>query len=201
MARRGAAAAQGATVLSTESVRLSELEPYPGNPRVGDLDMIRQSIRDHGQYRAMVANRRTGQVLAGNHLLHAMKAEGWTEGLVHWVDVDETEAAKIVLVDNRTADLGRYDDALLAQLLQSLPDLDSTGYTSEYLDDLVQKLATADLGAMREKYGDADERLLWPTVTFRIPPELKARFERLVEGITSDVEQFEFLVSRAEEMQ
>jgi len=128
------------TVLATERVKLSSLSPYPGNPRVGDIDLIRQSVRDHGQFRAMVANRRTKQVLAGNHLLHALLAEGHTEGLVHWVDVDEVEAAKIVLVDNRTSDLARYDDGLLAKLLQELPTIEGTGWNDSDLEALISRL-------------------------------------------------------------
>ena len=128
------------TVLETRSVPLKDLSPYPANPRNGDIDLIRESIRAHGQYRAMVVNRRSMQVLAGNHLLHAMLAEGFTEGLCHFVDVDDEEAARIVLVDNRASDLGKYDDGLLAQLLESLPDLSGTGYDDRALQDLLGSL-------------------------------------------------------------
>lgn len=128
------------TVLETRSVPLKDLSPYPANPRNGDIDLIRESVRAHGQYRAMVVNRRSMQVLAGNHLLHAMLAEGFTEGLCHFVDVDDEEAARIVLVDNRASDLGKYDDGLLAQLLESLPDLSGTGYDDRALQDLLGSL-------------------------------------------------------------
>ncbi len=130
-------AAPTIAILETRSVPLKDLSPYPANPRNGDIDLIRGSIRAHGQYRAMVVNKRSMQVLAGNHLLHAMLAEDFTEGLCHFVDVDDEEAARIVLVDNRASDVGTYDEGLLAQLLESLPDLAGTGYDDQDLAKLV----------------------------------------------------------------
>lgn len=145
-----AVAAPTVTVLETKAVPLASLRPYPANPRNGDVDLIRESVRAHGQYRAMVVNRRTMEVLAGNHLLHAMLAEGFTEGLAHFVDVDDEEAARIVLIDNRASDLARYDDGLLAQLLESLPDLDGTGYDAQALAELLR-------GNTRPELSDPDE--------------------------------------------
>jgi ParB-like chromosome segregation protein Spo0J len=130
-------AAPTISILETKSVKLKDLRPYPANPRNGDVDLIRESVRQHGQFRAMVVNKRSMEVLAGNHLLHAMLAEGFTEGLCHFVDVDDEEAARIVLIDNRASDKAGYDDGLLAELLQSLPDLSGTGYDDQALAVLV----------------------------------------------------------------
>jgi hypothetical protein len=57
------------------------------------------------------------------------------------VDCDEEEAAKIVLVDNKTADLGSYDHVELAEILQSLPVFEGTGYTGDDLDELMHEVA------------------------------------------------------------
>ena len=63
-----------AAVLETKEVPLADLHPFPGNPRRSDIKMLRQSIRAHGVFRAMVVNQRTMEVLAGNHMLEALKA-------------------------------------------------------------------------------------------------------------------------------
>jgi hypothetical protein len=47
------------------------------------------------------------------------------------VDATEEEAKKIVLADNRTADLGGYDPTVMRDLLASLPDPYGTGFTEE----------------------------------------------------------------------
>ena len=103
--------------------------PYPRNPRRGDLGAIRESLKANGQYRPLVANRRDRQVLAGNHTLAAARELGWEEVAVTWVDVDEATAARIVVVDNRSSDLAGWDDALLAELLGELDELDGTGFS------------------------------------------------------------------------
>jgi len=141
-----------AAVLETKEVPLADLHPFPGNPRRSDIKMLRQSIRAHGVFRAMVVNQRTMEVLAGNHMLEALKLEGHTTGLVHLVDVDQDEARRIVLADNRASDLGAYDDMMLLDLLQALPDLSGTGYDDRALSRL---LARDEGGHEKPVLGDA----------------------------------------------
>lgn len=116
------------STLEALQVPIEDLEPYDRNPRRGDVDAIVTSLKRHGQYRPVVANRRTSQVLAGSHVLLAARRMRWTHLAVTWVDVDDDTAARIALVDNRTNDLAGYDEAALLDLLTSLPDLAGTGY-------------------------------------------------------------------------
>jgi DNA modification methylase len=124
-------------------VPVSSLKPYGRNPRKGDVKAIAESLQRHGQYRPIVVNARTQEVLAGNHTLRAARELGWEEIAATFVDVDDDTAARIVLVDNRSNDVAGYDDALLAQLLGDLPDLDGTGYQPEDLDALLSSVAGA----------------------------------------------------------
>lgn len=127
------------------TVPLAELVPYRLNPRRGNVRAIAASLKALGQYRPIVANTgthtgRPGEVLAGNHTLAAARTLKWSELEVHWVDVDESTAARIVAADNRTHDLGEgYDQAELGQLLSSLelPELDGTGYSEADLERLM----------------------------------------------------------------
>ena len=71
--------------LSALAVPIDSLTPYQDNPRRGDLEVIKESLAANGQYRPIVANRRTGEVLAGNHTLrrnnsagHVSPSLGWT---------------------------------------------------------------------------------------------------------------------------
>ena len=135
---------------TTTSVAPSVLRLYGRNPRKGNVGAVAASLKAHGQYRPIVANigthtGRSNEVLAGNHTLKAFRSlaerfpddERWNAILVHWVDVDEDQAARIVLADNRTAEKGRYDNKVLAGLLESVADdLTGLGYTAEDLDAL-----------------------------------------------------------------
>jgi hypothetical protein len=123
---------------------IETLRPYSRNPRRGDVASIRESLEANGQYRPVVGNARTREVIAGNHTLAAARELGWTHLAVSWVDVDDATAARIAVVDNRTSDLATWDNALLAELLRDLPDLVGTGYSSTDLDSLLAGLAPPD---------------------------------------------------------
>lgn len=123
--------------LLTVAVAPDALTPYPGNPRRGNVAAIAESLTTHGQYRPIVVNKRNNQVLAGNHTLEAAKQLGWEEIAVTYVDVNDEQAARIVLVDNRSNDLAGYDSADLAALLGELDGLDGTGYDQDDLDQLL----------------------------------------------------------------
>lgn len=129
------------TVNDYEIVDIDRLSQHPENPRRGTVSVIVESIREHGQYRPIVAQRSTGHVLAGNHTLIAAREAGMDEIAVSWVDVTDEEARRILLVDNRASDLGTYDDDALVSLLRATEsdfgDLVGTGYDDAALDDLV----------------------------------------------------------------
>lgn len=128
---------------------VASLRTYHRNPRQGDVVAIRQSLVVNGQYKPLVANRgthtgRAREVLAGNHTLKALRDLSWPEVAVCWVDVDDDQAARIVAADNRTADLGDYDERLLAELLGDLPSLEGTGYDEEALARIIRNLDAAE---------------------------------------------------------
>ena len=126
--------------LAALTVPIDELKPYGKNPRRGNVALIAESLQQNGQYRPVVANRRTSEVLAGNHTVAAARSLGWSDLAVTWVDVDDEAAARIALVDNRASDLAGFDDQVLADLLQELPDLAGTGYSDDDLADLLSKV-------------------------------------------------------------
>lgn len=161
----------------TRDVPVADLKGYPGNPRRGNIHAIATSLHAHGQYRAVVA-RDTGDtlvILAGNHTCEALQLlyDGWlppdTDPSTTWAGRPEVarcdvvtctteEARKIVAADNRTADLGTYDDDLLAELLTQIADdgagFGGTGWTDE---DVSGILGSFDLDAAGEDDEPASE--------------------------------------------
>ena len=119
------------------AVPIKDLKPYSKNPRTGNIDALVESLKFHGQYRPVVVRRETSEILAGNHTYLAALRLGWDELAVTFVDCDDEEAARIVLVDNRSNDLAVYDDSALADLLGSLPTLDGTGFDQSAFDALL----------------------------------------------------------------
>jgi ParB-like chromosome segregation protein Spo0J len=123
-------------LVTSTTVAIDDLKPHPDNPRRGNVEMIQTSLLAHGQYRPVVAQKATGYILAGNHTWRACKALGWASVAVTWLDVDDETAKRVLIADNRTSDLANYDNASLASLLRSLPNLDATGFDRYDLDDL-----------------------------------------------------------------
>jgi site-specific DNA-methyltransferase (adenine-specific) len=126
-------------------VRLSELVPYPQNPRRGDIQAIAESLAYHGQFKPIVVNKKNNQILAGNHTYKAAKKLGWKTVSVVYVDVENDEARKIMLTDNRLNDLASYNEPMLATVLESFKgDLEGTGFTEADIESLNRQIAKGD---------------------------------------------------------
>jgi len=139
-----------------ERVPVDAIRTHPRNPRRGDLDALVGSIAKNGFYGAIVVQRSTGFILAGNHRYLAAKKAGYTEVPVLYVDVDDKTARRILLADNRTSDLATYDDAALAELLTELRvehDLMGSGYSDGDVDKLLKQLGaeTAEVDVLDEE--------------------------------------------------
>lgn len=136
--------------LAVQLLPVADLRLYHRNPRVGNVDRIKQSLVVNAQYKPVVVNAGTHtgrplEVLCGNHTVKAARDLGWESVAAVTVDVDEDQAARIVVTDNRTSDLGEYDDRLLLELLADLPDLDGTGYDPGDLAELEGALQVEEL--------------------------------------------------------
>lgn len=139
--------------LTIEYVDPHSLVRHPENARRGKVDLIAESVVKTGQYRPLIVSRATRHVVAGNHLWEAGINLGLTEMPVTFLDDLSPEAERrILLVDNRSADLGTYDEEALVALLESLAELDGTGYT---VDDL-ETLAFLSRGAAEIADPDTD---------------------------------------------
>jgi hypothetical protein len=173
-------------------VPIDEVVQYPDNYNQGDVEAIAESIEVNGMYRPLYAQRSSRRIVAGNHTWEACKALGADHVPVVWLDIDDTQATRLLIADNRIAALARPDTsslvALLEQLGQTALGLHGTGYIP---DDLEQLTALAQ---MEPTY---DEFATWPTVCFTIPPHLKAAFEDGTREAIDMTDKFEVLLRRA----
>lgn len=109
-----------AKIDTDQHVDIHSIVPLPGNPRRGDVDAVARSLRRFGQAKPIVVSRETREVIAGNHTHAAALQLGWERIWVAWFDGTPEEARAYAAADNRTHDLGSYDDAALAALLSSV---------------------------------------------------------------------------------
>lgn len=129
--------------VETCEISLEDLKPFPGNARRGNIQVIQDSIRHLGQYRALVVRRQGDHltVLAGNHTREALLAEGHVKARCEVITCDDSEAKRINLVDNRTNDLSTYDEQSLVELLTNLDTFEGTGYDSDDLEEVLASIA------------------------------------------------------------
>jgi hypothetical protein len=154
-----------ASYLRTDTIPVDRLTPFPGNAKRGDTAAILASLRKNGQYRGLVVRQQPDGalvVLAGNHTRQALaehgpgdcgtKACGVCRNSADWVpaarcdvvECDDQTALRVNLADNRTADLGTYDYAGLAELLGHLGDVDGTGYSDQDVQDITALVSLPD---------------------------------------------------------
>jgi hypothetical protein len=134
-----------AKYIDTRTVDPDELKPYPGNPNVGDVDVVQASVRANGQYRSVVARRLpdgTLELLAGHTTTLATKDE-LGRVRVEVIEADDATARRIVAADNQTARAASMDEtALLALLDKAQADggLDGTGFDEGEYRELVDRV-------------------------------------------------------------
>ncbi|MEU0273176.1 hypothetical protein [Streptomyces sp. NPDC006307] len=161
-----------ATYVRTDTIPLAQLTPFPGNAKRGDVGAILNSLCRNGQYRSLVVRQVEPDryvILTGNHTTQALAAHGPGDcgltvkigqeerpcgvcGNQPWdpvarceiVQCDDDTATRINLVDNRSAELGTWDEQALAELIGGLDDdLGGTGYSDEDLADLLTAIEEA----------------------------------------------------------
>jgi len=185
------------------TVPIDDLIRHPETPRRGDIPAISASIEVNGWYGTVVAQSSTRHVLAGNHRLEAARRLGMTDLPVHWLDVDDATARRIMLADNRTSDLATYDDAVLVQLLEAAAaddDLFGSGYDGDDLDDLLADIA----GDIDNKYASQIVAPVYhptgdnPAVTDLSDTEYAETLRSEIEAAGLDDDLRQFLLSAAE---
>lgn len=154
--------------LETVQIDANQIKEHPKNPRKGDVDAIKQSMQANGVYRPVIVQKSSGYILAGNHTYRAMRELGETLIPVVFVDVDDDTATRILLADNRTADLGDYNHEILIQLLQDIPDLDGTGYDPQDLENLLRLQPETSLDNLLDEYPPVDDDGM-RTIAMKVP--------------------------------
>ncbi len=151
-------------------VPIDSVTLHPNNPRRGDVAAVAASLARFGQQKPIVVQASTRYVVAGNHLVMAGRSLGWSEIAANVEDLDDASAVAFMLADNRTADLGGYDDALLAAILaeqEAAANLAATGYDA---DDVAAILAAAQIADTRD--ADAAPPLPEPADLYVEPGDL-----------------------------
>lgn len=142
-AKPSALAAQdvdGIRVYSHSPLRpIDEATPHPDNPNQGDVGALTEMIREHGFRGAIEVQHSTGRITAGEHRWRAARDLGMTRIPMDRVEMDDDEALRRCVSDNRARDLALYDEVRQADVMRMLATSDrglaGTGWDGDDLDD------------------------------------------------------------------
>ena len=128
--------------LKSLAVPIDSLKALPENPRRGDVGVVAASLSRFGQRKPLVVRKDDGTIIAGNHTWQAAKQLGWTEIAVVWTEDDDDTMKAFALADNRTSELGTYDEAALKKMIDSVATADpelisAAGYSRSDLAEIL----------------------------------------------------------------
>ncbi len=152
--------------LHIEYLPLSQLVEAARNPKKHALEPLGASIGRFGYVEPIILDERTGRMVAGHgrrESLLKMRAAGemppsgvrsgdndWLVPVVRgWASKSDKDAEAYLVASNRHVDLGGWDDAALAEMLQSLAAADALDGTG-FVDDDVERLLF-EVGAERKR--------------------------------------------------
>src|SRR5262249_27782278 len=123
---------------------ITELNPYPGNPRHNDqaVDAVAASIREFGFRQPIVVDENNVIVVGETRYKAALKL-GWRRVPVHVATgLTPTQLQAYRIADNKTGELADWDYELLVKELIELQEVDFdinlTGYSADELQELLQ---------------------------------------------------------------
>jgi ParB family chromosome partitioning protein len=158
------------------AVPLDTLTEHPANPRRGRLPAIRESMEHHGFVGAVYVQESTRRIVAGNHRARTARALGLAAVPVLWLGLDDDQALRVLLVDNRASDQGTYDEELLLSALEDLDGLAGTCYDPA---DLAELRAVLD-GLGEHEYGPPDMDALAPHIRLTVPSDVWVAWSALL---------------------
>ena len=138
-------------------VPIDQVEQHPDNPNNGDAEVVAESILGNGFYNPVIVQESTGFIVAGNTRYAALLSLGATEIPVVWAKLTNEQAIRILIADNRTAELAVRDNNEVEALLKALEATDEglagTGFSEQDFAELkhMNRVSShAEFGGMEE---------------------------------------------------
>lgn len=128
-------------------------EKNPKTHGLKSIDAIKKSIVEFGQYMPIVVNKRTNKILVGNGTYQAIRDLDIKTVKVVFVDLDEKDANKLSVLDNRTSELSEIDENIVEKFFYDLDEnlIKITGYSNSEINEIMNKLEIESMDDQTEK--------------------------------------------------
>jgi len=130
--------------MQVKTRKIKDLTEDPNNARQHDernKEAVKASLENFGQQKPIVINEE-GQIIAGHCTTQAAKELGWEELFVVVSSLEQVGQTAFAVADNRTSELGGWDDEQLQRTLEELASLGMTietvGFNQSELDSMQQ---------------------------------------------------------------
>ena len=156
------------------SIPIGSLVSLKDNPRRGDVDAIAASYKEFGQVKPIVVvqnNDGKYTIIAGNHQFEAARRLGWDSIACTVFEGDANKAMAFSYADNRTSDLGGYDEDLLMNLISEVGHDYSDLMSGLGMDEF-------EMAAIEDSLSNSESEIL--TSTEFIPPVMIENEEEYV---------------------
>ncbi len=149
---------------------LEDLNPDPENTNTHgerNIEVIKNSLRQWGQYRAYVVQKHSealgldNVIIVGNGMYEAMKELGtFSSVAVEVLDIPDEERRALSIQDNKSSDLSEFDEDKLGEMLRELPveNVLLTGFDKAELAEFDVKL-DGDLWGPGADESDEEEKI------------------------------------------
>lgn len=159
----------GVTSLSAEGLKagvnlvtlpIADIKPYWRNPRrITDeaVEAVATSIQRYG-YRQPIVVDSENTIIVGHTRLLALKKLGWRKVPVHVADLPEEKAKEYRLIDNRTAEMGKWDHDDLVMELREFEE----GLLEQFFPEIDLEIdqVTSATAVTAKNVSDASEKAL-----------------------------------------
>lgn len=118
-------------------IQIQKLIEDPNNLRqhsVQNIEMIKNSIREYGQYKPLIVDKKSMVVKAGNGRLQAMKQLGFKDCYVVLMDASDS----LAVIDNRLNEMSEWNDPDLNKWLKQQKGLDWFGIDVDLSKELLK---------------------------------------------------------------
>lgn len=140
-------------------VPIDTVQQHPLNPNNGDTEGIAASMDANTMFDPVGVQTSTGYIIDGNHRYAALLYHESPVIPVVWLDVDDDEALRILIVANSLAQKAQMDQASVLALIrdhdwEDTADLMALGLTADDISKMEQAVAATPIPDMHG-YGEA----------------------------------------------
>lgn len=140
--------------MEVKKIKVSSLKEDPKNLRehsLTNIEMIKNSIKTHGQYKPLIVDKQTMIVKAGNGRLRALKQLGYEQCYVVLTNATDS----LAVIDNRLNELSEWNDNQINNWLVNEKSNDWWGIDvdlSKQLEKLTKKKTNKKNDIEKKKY-------------------------------------------------